>query len=60
MCIAQSGLGTGSQNATRIAGVARKDQSALAKKLHEETTKRIAAEIKLAQAETELANLRAQ
>jgi len=47
------------QNATRIAGAARKDQSALAKKLHEETTQRISAEIKLAQAETKLANLRA-
>lgn len=47
------------QKATRVARAARKDQSALAKKLNEETTWRITAEIKFAQAETELAKLRA-
>ena len=36
------------QKVTRIAGVARKDQSALAKKLNKETAQRITAEIKLA------------
>ena len=47
------------QKATRVARAARKDQSALAKKLNEETTRRITAEIKFAQAETELAKLKA-
>ena len=45
------------QNAAKNARAAKKDQSALAKKLHKETTQRITAEIKLAQAETELAKL---
>ena len=47
------------QKATRVARAARKDQSALAKKLNEETTRRITAEIKFALAETELAKLKA-
>ena len=47
------------QNAAKNARAAKKDQSALAKKLHKETNQRITAEIKLAQAEIELAKLRA-
>ena len=47
------------QKVTRIAGVAREDQSALAKKFNKETAQRITAEIKLALVETELAKLRA-
>ena len=36
------------QKVTRIAGVAREDQSTLAKKFNKETAQRITAEIKLA------------
>ena len=44
---------------TKIAQGASKIQSKLARKLNEETTQRLTAEIKLARAETELAKLRA-
>ena len=46
------------QKATRVAGAARKDQSALAKRLNKETILRTATEAKLVHAEVEFAELR--